>query len=509
MEKILDIIKDEHLTFEQRVYSLARAAENMVDVLHLDDKIKKWMDKDIICDLAEGNAPYKPRYVVPDYQKFMEQGSQFLELSKPKDIWEAVNNLLILYKHVPSVTMVPVYLGNIDTLLEPFVKDEKEDVAKEAIKLFLNHIDKTITDSFCHADIGPLETKAGKLILEVSKELQNPIPNITIKYDKDKTSEKFAIQSIKTALAVAKPSFANDEIFRKDFNGDYAIASCYNGLYIGGGSYTLVRGKLSKLALEAKSKEDFFDNLLPEFVDRITRFMDKKTNFIVEESAFFKSNFLVKEGLVSRDKFTGMFGIVGLAECVNELLSLENSNDRFGHSKKADKLGEEIIKKLSELVNEHTNRYCEISNGHYLLHAQVGIDSDSGDSPGCRIPIGEEPDIYEHIVQSAPFHKYFPSGIGDIFKFDEMAKRNPKAILDIINGGFKTGLRYFSLYEDCADVIRITGYLVKKSEMNKLDKGVAVLRDTTVLGQGGRDNSGVLNRKLRGKDEYENGSKNV
>jgi len=505
MNEILEIIKDEQLSFEQRVYSLARYAENSLDVLNLDEGIKEWMDKDIICDLAEGNAPYKPRYVVPDYEKFMEQGSDFLELSKPNDIWEAINNLLILYKHVPSVSMVPVYIGNIDTLLEPFIEDEEE--SKKAIKLFLTHIDKTLTDSFCHADIGPKETKAGNLILEVSKELQNPIPNITLKYDKEKTSKEFAIKSIKTALGSAKPSFANDEIFRKDFNGEYAIASCYNGLYIGGGSYTLVRGKLSKLALEAKSKEDFFNNLLPEFTKRMTRLMDKKVEFLVEESVFFKSNFLVKEGLVSRDRFTGMFGIVGLAECVNTLLALENQDGKFGSNKKANELGYEVIKKVSELVNEHINKYCEISNEHYLLHSQVGIDSDNGDSPGCRIPIGEEPELYEHIIQSAPFHKFFPSGIGDIFKFDEMAMKNPAAILDIINGGFKTGLRYFSMYEDGGDVIRVTGYLVKKSEMNKLDAGNAVLRDTTVLGKGGRDNSGILNRKLRKEDEYESQSK--
>ncbi len=64
----------------------------------------------------------------------MKQGSEFLNLNPPKDIWEATNNLLILYKHVPSITSMPVYIGNIDTLLDPFISDENE--AYNAIKLF-------------------------------------------------------------------------------------------------------------------------------------------------------------------------------------------------------------------------------------------------------------------------------------------------------------------------------------------------------------------------------------
>ena len=58
-------------------------------------------------------------------------------------------------------------------------------------------------------------------------------------------------------------------MFRKDFYGeDYAIASCYNGLSIGGGAYTLVRLNLAKLANEAKDEEDLLNNALPEAVKR-------------------------------------------------------------------------------------------------------------------------------------------------------------------------------------------------------------------------------------------------
>ena len=61
------------------------------------------------------------------------------------------------------------------------------------------------------------------------------------------------------------------------------------------------------------------------------------------------------------------------------------------------------------------------------------------------------------------------------------------------------GLRFFSMYGSDCDVVRVTGYLVKKSEMKKLDEGKVVLRDTTILGKGARDNGRVLERKLRKK----------
>jgi len=189
--------------------------------------------------------------------------------------------------------------------------------------------------------------------------------------------------------------------------------------------------------------------------------------------------------------------MVGLAECVNNFVDTSVRENRFGHSEDANKLGLAIIDKLYNEVNKHDNKYCKATNGKFLLHAQVGIDTDIGVSPGCRIPIGDEPELHEHLVQSAVFHKYFPSGIGDVFKFDETVKKNPEYILDIIKGSFRTGMRYISFYCADCDVVRITGYLVKRSEMEKLEKGEQVLQDTVALGLGAVKNQKVLERRLR------------
>lgn len=497
MDNILEIIKNGTLTYEQKVLTLARAAENSIDVLNIKKDTQKLRDEGIICDLFEGNAPYRPRYIVPNYEKFMRNGSEFLGLTPPKDIWEATNSLLILYRHVPSITSFPVYVGNIDDLLEPFVVNEEE--AFHAIKLFLTHIDRTITDSFCHANIGPKDSKAGRLILRAERELKNAIPNLTLKYSTD-TPDDFAIDAINTALITAKPSFANHEMFSKEFDGNYAIASCYNGLTIGGGSYTLSRLNLAGLAKKAENQEEFINLILPDAVEKMAGYMQERIRFIVEESGFFETNFLVKEGLIDKENFTGMFGMFGLAECVNYFIDSSKLENRFGHGKIASELGYRIIEKLETEVNKHNDPHCSISKGKYLLHAQVGIDTDMGISPGCRIPIGDEPELPQHIIEAAKFHKFFPSGIGDIFNFDSTVKSNPEYVLDIIKGAFKHQMRYFSAYASDCDVIRITGYLVKRSEMEKLQKGQQVLQDTVALGLGAVMNQKVLERKIRKND---------
>ena len=68
---------------------------------------------------------------------------------------------------------------------------------------------------------------------------------------------------------------------------------------------------------------------------------------------------------------------------------------------------------------------------------------------------------------------------------------------DILKGAFKQGSRYISFYASDSDIVRISGYLVKKSEIEKLRKGIVVLKDTVELGLGAADNLKVLERKIR------------
>ena len=501
-ENILNIIKSPALTHEQKLTNLAGQADSLMEVLNLpeglDELLNVPMDRKCICDLAEGHAPMRPRYIIPDYAKFMREGSEFLKLPPPKDLFEAINSLLIFYKHVPSVTNYPVYVGQLDELLEPFMDTVDEAQAKKLLKLFMTHIDRTVLDSFSHANIGPKATRAGRLLLEVEAELEDAIPNITMKYEAGVTEDDFALEAIRCALRTAKPSFANHAMYCSELTENYVIASCYNGLLYGGGAYTLCRLVLGNIAQRAENIRDFKERQLPYVLDIMARYMDERIRFEVEESGFFENNFLAKEGFIYRDRFSGMYGLVGLADCVNLLLEKEGIPGRFGHDERANDLGVEIMDQIQAFNNAHVNPYCEGTGGHFMLHAQVGLAEDEHITPGTRIPIGEEPEeLIDQLMVLKRFHKYFTSGTGDIFPIDMTVHRNPQYVLDIIKGAFQMDLRYLSFHSSDSDVIRVTGYLVKRSEMEKLNAGQAVLQNTTGLGLGAAKNGHILERKVR------------
>jgi len=490
MQEILSIVKDPELTFNQRFIAMAKAAENMIDPIELSEDARYFVNQKVVFDMDEGKAPYRPRYVTPDYDKFMAQGSAFLMLKPPKDIWEAVSNLMILYHHVPAAGGMTVYIGHLDRLLAPF--DQHEEETYRAVEMLLLHVDRTISDSFVHCDIGPYDTRVGRIILDLSAKMQRPVPNMSLIYNEN-TSDEFALKAIEAGLVCSKPSFVNDAMYSKDWGSRYAVASCYNVLPIGGGGYTLGRLNLMELGKLAKTKEALMEDLLPRAVKAQCEQMDKRIQFIVDDCHFFENSFLNDEGLIEKDRFVGMVGLVGLAECVNTVLDVNEREDRFGTSEVANQFAEEIVDKIYEIVAAYKPKH-----GRFYLHGQVGIAEDVGLTPATRIPVGEEPELPVHLAVTARLQKHFATGIGELYPFDATAKTNPQSVLDIIKGAFKMDMRYISFYSSDSDVIRVTGYLVKLSDIEKLESGKAVLESSTVLGSGAKKGLKILERRVRG-----------
>lgn len=493
---IYETLTSKTLTYEQKVLQLAHAAESRLDVLNIPEKTKYYFSTGAINDLFEGHAPYRPRYVMVDFEKFVKQGSQFLRIEPPKTLDELLFALMSIYHHVPSITNFPVYLGNLDLLIDPFLGDLSDEEAKEKIKLFLNFLDRTITDSFCHANIGPEETRAGRLILEVEAELQNTVPNLTIKYNSKKTSDAFLKAAIACSLKCSNPAICNDDVNVEYYDHNYGISSCYNILPVCGGAYTLTRVTLTKLALETKDIDKFVEEILPECLKLIADYENERVRFLVEKSGFFESSFLVKEGLIDKNRFVPMFGVTGLAECVNLLLA--DKELQYGRDKEADDLGVRIMDKIQEVVETFHAEYAPLTNNHFVLHAQVGLDSDKGVTSGVRIPVGDEPESFaDHLKHSARYHKYFPAGVGDIFPIASNVTHNLDAMADVVKGAFKLGVHYMSFYSADTDLVRITGYLVKRSEMEKYNRKEVCIKQTTALGAPNYAINNLKDRKVR------------
>ncbi len=466
--RVHEVLTDGNLDYKQKKHHLAYIAESTQAYPNVSTEAMKALNEKVICDLFEGSAPYRPRYVLPDYKLALKKGVAYLELDPPSDFDEAINFLSILYSHIPSITGYSVYLGNIDHLLLPFVDDLSEEAIYKKLKLFWRYIDRTLPDAFVHINIGPEDNIIARVILRIERELKQIVPNLTLKYDTEKTSDTLLTEAVKTVFEVAKPHIANHKMTASDFKGEYGVVSCYNSLPEGGGSHTLIRLNLKKIADSHQGNwEAFIAETLPKYCQMTLDVIEARTKYLVETVNYFQSDFLAQEGIIKLENFSAMFGFYGLAECVNTLMKNNGQDATYGHNEEANQLGHRILEEMKRIVDSRQLPYCEANDGKAFFHSQSGIDIDIEESAGARIPIGEEPDIYSHINAVAPHHRLFNGGISDIFHFDETIKRNPLAVLDIIKGAFKKGMRMFTFNLSDSEFIRITGYLVRRSDLKE------------------------------------------
>ncbi len=495
-KEIYDIVTSPTLTYRQKKHLLASKGESILDYPKVQSRTMDLYKQKILCDLYEGHAPYRPRYVLPDYKKFFQNGSSFLDLAPPKDLYEAIQSLLIMYTNVPSITGQPVFLGNIDELLEPFIKDMDVETCYKMIKWFLISIDRIIADGFAHMNIGPKDSLVGRLILKAERELKQGVPNISLRLDINQTPDEFLLEGINTALTTGKPHFHNHQMISEQV-GDYAVVSCYNSLRIAGGSHTLIRINLLKLARQAENLDDYLNNKLKVVAEASVDMANARAKFLVEDVKFYQEDFLAQEGLIDIKNFTSMIGVFGLAEAANHF----SESGRYGTDQSTTELGLKIIDTLNNHLLSLDGLYCEGSGGKIVFHSQSGISEDIEETAGTRIPIGEEMPLFNHLNAVIPFHKYFTSGVSDIFIFDKTVKDNPKAMADIIRGAMAKGLRTFTVNVGDSELIRITGYMIKRTDLENFRRGVKNKDSSANLGAEAVVNQRILERKIRDLNE--------
>lgn len=487
-ERIAGIVRDPSLTYRQRMHQLALAAEDALDPMPVSGACRDALDKRIICDLHEGNAPHRPRYTLPDYALAMRQGSEFLELEAPTDLDEAITFLLCLYGNVPSITGYPVWLGDLGALLEPFVDGFVSDEELYwTLRRFWITIDRLFPDAFTHANLGPEDGRVTRMILRVHRDLGQIVPNLSLKVDPAVTPDDLLLDAVHTVIAVDQPHLVNHPMMVADLGERYGVVSCYNSLPVGGGSHTLVRLNLHEVALRHDGpSEAFVTETLPRFVELTAELIEARIRHLVETAGFFEHSWLVREQLLNLDRMTAMFGVFGLAECVRHLLAIDGVDARYGHDAVANELSYEIVRAAGALVAARPMPYCGGTGDRCLLHSQAGIDADIGLTVGTRIPVGDEPDLVDHLRVVAPHHVHFPSGVSDIVHLDETVAANPQAAVDLAKGALRIGMRDVTFDVAGNGFIRITGYLARISDLAKVDSGVR--HASTVLGAGAMAN---------------------
>lgn len=491
----LKIATAKNLSPKQKAHFLSLEAENNIPYLTLSSETEQALNERVICDMYEGHAPYKPRYILPDYARFLKNGSAYLELDPAEDFDDALNMLMILYHHVPSVTGLPVFLGYLDKLLMPFIGEQSEQQLYRKLKLFWIMLDRTLPDAFMHANIGPEDSIICRLILKIDAELKQVAPNLTFMYHSEKTPESLFLQAVENICECNKPHIANDIIHTAAFDDQgYGVVSCYNSLPLSGGGSTLSRINLREVALRSRNSEEFLTHQLPKYCHYQMELIERRTAFLYEESNFFQTSFLVIEGLIQPERFIPMFGIFGMAEAVNILMEKDDCNASYAPNSQALSLSYQISAQLSDYVNTTPVTYG--FNQKAMLHAQSGISSDQNTTPGVRIPYGAEPNPVDHIITVAPHHRYYLSGVSDILTVDETIKQNPQALLQLCKGAFAHGMREFTANVSSNDLVRVTGYMVRLSDIEKF-KAEGSRLNTTWLGDEAAENCHILDRQPR------------
>ncbi|WP_420411188.1 YjjI family glycine radical enzyme [Roseibium sp.] len=489
------IVNDPALTASQKARYLSLEAENALAYPDLDSGTRAALDDRVICDMYEGHAPYKPRYVLPDYNVVLTRGSDWLELPVPRTLEEAIHTLMIAYHHVPSVTGMPVYIGQLDDLLLPFCDGVSDERLYQQIKLFWRYLDRVLPDAFMHANIGPSDNRVARAILRVDAELKQIAPNLTFFYDPEVSSDDILQMAAANIAECSKPHIANHPLHDAVF-GDrgYGIVSCYNALPVCGGASTLTRVNLAKVAERSTDAADFLNNQLPYYVDLNFRLTEARVDYLFNQSGFMDS-FLVTEGWLDETRFAAMFGIFAMAEAVNTLQDKAGAAGRYGHDADANALGHKISARLADLVD--TRPMKNIWQGRAMLHSQAGLSTDEGYTPGVRIPYGTEPDPVSHIRALAAHHEYYSSGISEILTLDETVKANPAAIRDLCKGAFALGFREFTANVASNDLVRVTGYMIRLSDVEKFNAEAGSRTNTTALGAEAADVTSILDRKPR------------
>ncbi|MGI2258819.1 YjjI family glycine radical enzyme [Shewanella sp. GXUN23E] len=488
------IITNPNLSPRQKSHWLALEAEASLPYVSVPDAVRELLSDGSLCDMFEGHAPFKPRYVLPDYAVFLNNGSEYLELPPAADFDDALNMLSIIYHHVPSVTSIPVYLGQLDDLLMPYVGDLSDQQLYAKLKRFWIMLDRTLPDAFMHVNIGPTDNPVCRTILTIDAELKQIAPNLTFMYDPAITPDSLLRQAAANICECSKPHIANYPMHAATY-GDkrFGIVSCYNSLPLAGGSNTLVRMNLKLVAAKAKDEADFLTRVLPYHSEQMRVLMDERSRFLHEESNFFDS-FLVQEGLIEEARFAPMFGIYGMAEAVNQLMDKAGHAGRYGQDAGANAMGHRISAKLAQLVDDMSVAYG--LNGKAVLHAQGGISIDKDVTPGVRIPYGTEPDPVSYVQATAGHHQYYTSGISDILTIDETVKANPEAMFNLAKGALMAGYREFTANVASNDLVRVTGYMVKLSDIARYDEQGS-RTNTTFLGAEAAKNTGILERQPR------------
>ena len=128
------------------------------------------MAQGMLCDMF-GARPHKPRYVLPDYARFLRQGSAWLELAPPPDFRRGPSMPCAssTTTFLPSPACRSGWDGSIICCCPSSVSWMMNPPSQA--EGFWIYLDPVLPDAFMHVNIGPDDNRICRLILRIDNEL--------------------------------------------------------------------------------------------------------------------------------------------------------------------------------------------------------------------------------------------------------------------------------------------------------------------------------------------------
>ena len=289
----------------------------------LSPDCREALDKRVICDMYEGNAPYTARYILPDYERALRQGLQYLEMPPPTNLDDALAVPAGDVRQRPQRHHLPGVPGRPRHGARPVRHRRHRPTTNSTRSCAASGSASTACcpTRSCTSTSARTTAASPAAIFRVERSLRQSVPNITLKVDPAITPDSLVEDGVLTVFETGKPHFVNHPMMVGDHGERYAAVSCYNSLKIGGGAHTLVRLNLKEAALRHVGSADaFLTTTLPRYVELTAELAEARIRSLVEDQHFYDTHWLAREGLIDIDRFSAMFGIFGLAECVNLLM---------------------------------------------------------------------------------------------------------------------------------------------------------------------------------------------
>ena len=105
-QSTLRIVGDTSLTHEQAMMNLSKVPGQFMYGFTPPEGYDTLLDQGVLSDLGEGYAPICPRYLLPDYDLFLEKGCKFLRIEPPKDLFEAIEAFLTVFDRYSLADLV-------------------------------------------------------------------------------------------------------------------------------------------------------------------------------------------------------------------------------------------------------------------------------------------------------------------------------------------------------------------------------------------------------------------